>query len=218
MGKDFTFPMSKHIMELSQKPLRSKIEANILLLNTVRMLDIQESLSLPTARKERIIISIGKMSRIFYLLEKKWFSMHFPFIVRQYENSKDMFFHNCDIRVSQVLLSRLLTIFESMQNKMLNIYSMLEMLTDPDFIQVDCSIEEMWLIVSYLLQYELGYLRYDIDLEHEPNKIHPLYHLDICLSGGASYKLGLEKELNFKDFRSILDVTTKCWYLKELSS
>jgi len=219
MGKEVTFTMSRQIMDLSQKPLRSRTEAIILLLNTVRMIDIGDSLRLPNAREEKIIISINKMSRIFYLLETKWFSMQFPFSVKQHEKQRGMFFYNYDIRITQMLLSGLITIFEAMHNKamhnkMINIYSIFEMLTDPDFTQADCSIEEIWFIVSYLLQYELGYLRYDVDTEHECGEMHPLYHLDICLSEEVAYKLGLERKFDFEDFRNILDVTTKCWYLK----
>jgi hypothetical protein len=67
---------------------------------------------------------------------------------------------------------------------------------------------------SYLLKYDLGYLRYDFDPEHEDGKIHPLNHLDICLDDSATYKIGLDREISFRDMKDILDLTTECWYFK----
>ena len=75
------------------------------------------------------------------------------------------------------------------------------------------TIEQMWTLFSYLLKYDLGYIRYDIDPEHENGKLHPLYHLDICLDNSATYKIGLDKKIEFDDLKNILDITNECWYI-----
>lgn len=71
----------------------------------------------------------------------------------------------------------------------------------------------MWLLISHLLKYDLGYIRYDIDSEHENGRMHPLNHLDICLDTAATYKIGLDKKIEFDDFKNILDITNECWYI-----
>jgi len=48
---------------------------------------------------------------------------------------------------------------------------------------------------------------------HENGKMHPLYHLDVNYSSGASYKIGLYNELQIEEFKEILDITTDCLYL-----
>lgn len=73
MGKELTFRMSKQIAEMSIKPLRTREEAILLLLYTIRMFDV--SIFLTDERSEKVKISIDKMNRIFYLLEGKMFSM-----------------------------------------------------------------------------------------------------------------------------------------------
>ena len=71
----------------------------------------------------------------------------------------------------------------------------------------------MLTLFSYLLKYDLGYIWYDIDPEHENGKLHPLYHLDICLDNSATYKIGLNQEIRFDNFKDILDTTTESWYI-----
>jgi len=43
--------------------------------------------------------------------------------------------------------------------------------------------------------------------------MHPLNHLDICLDTAATYKIGLDKKIEFDDFKNILDTTNECWYI-----
>ena len=66
-------------------------------------------------------------------------------------------------------------------------------------------------MLAHLLKYDLGYIRYDIDPEHENGRMHPLNHLDICLDTAATYKIGLDKKIEFDDFKNILDITNECW-------
>lgn len=214
MAKQITFTMSKQIMEMALKPLRSKIEAVLLILNTIRMFDISVTPFVKQKRREEVVISIDKMRRVFYLLENKCFSMHFPFFVKVHGSSVVVYdvFHT---QLTPLLLSCLIEIFESMERIYMDFDAVFEMITNPSYDRTDFSAQEIWMIVSYLLQFELGYLRYDIDFEHECGKNHPLNHLDVCLAETVSYKLGLEHEIGFDDFRDILDVTTECWYIKQ---
>ena len=78
MGKELTFRMSKQIAEMSIKPLRTREEAILLLLYTIRMFDV--SIFLTDERSEKVKISIDKMNRIFYLKEK-CFQCSFHFVL-----------------------------------------------------------------------------------------------------------------------------------------
>lgn len=68
------------------------------------------------------------------------------------------------------------------------------MIMELEVIDDDFTIKEMWLLISYLLKYDLGYIRYDIDQEHENGRMYPPNHLDICLDIAATYKIGLDKK------------------------
>lgn len=74
MGKELTFKMSKKIVGMAEKPLRTREEAVLLLLYTIRMFDAERFFE--DRRNEEVKISINKMNRIFYLLmkrRKRWF-------------------------------------------------------------------------------------------------------------------------------------------------
>ena len=52
-------------------------------------------------------------------------------------------------------------------------------------------------LITFLLSFEAGYLRFDIDELNANGKMHPKEHLDINYSTGCTFKLGLSKELNY---------------------
>lgn len=79
MGKELTFRMSKQIAEMSIKPIRTREEAILLLLYTIRMFDV--SIFLTDERSKKVKISIDKMNRIFYQLKEKCFQCSFHFVL-----------------------------------------------------------------------------------------------------------------------------------------
>ena len=214
MGKEFTYKMSKHILEMSSKPLRKREEAILLLLYTIRMFDVSQYIL--DERSEQVIVSIDKMNRIFYLIDNKIFSMQFPFRV-EYDGVQDsniIYDSVTGTVISPMVLSFLIEAFEKMSRREVDFDTIFEIIMEPEVNDEEFTSKTMWQLISYLLKYDLGYLRYDFDPEHEEGKIHPLNHLDICLDGSATYKIGLEKEIGFSDMKDILDLTTECWYLR----
>lgn len=212
MGKELTFKMSKQIVEMAVKPIRTREEAILLLLYTIRMFDIEQFLT--EERSEKVKILIDKMNRIFYLLEGKMFSMQFPFCVDE-NNQKDMIiYHNSTGTViNSMVLSFLIEAFEEMNQKTVDFEDIFEMIMEPEVNNSEFTTREMWLLILHLLKYDLGYIRYDIDPEHENGRMHPLNHLDICLDTLATYKIGLDKKIEFNDFKNIMDITSECWYI-----
>lgn len=213
MGKELTFRMSKQIAEMSIKPLRTREETILLLLYTIRMFDV--SIFLTDERSEKVKISIDKMNRIFYLLEGKMFSMQFPFCIDDSSNQDNVIiYHNITGTViNPMVLSFLIEAFEKMNRKEMDFETIFEIIMEPEVNDDDFTTKEMWLLISHLLKYDLGYIRYDIDPEHENGRMHPLNHLDICLDTAATYKIGLDKKIEFDDFKNILDITNECWYI-----
>jgi hypothetical protein len=206
--------MSKDILALSSKPLRKKEEAILLLLYTIRMFDACQYIS--DDRKEQVIISIDKMNRIFYLINNKIFSLQFPFRMEYHdaEDEKTIYDSVTGTVISPTVLSYLIEAFEKMSRREVDFDTMFEIVMDSEFNIEEFTFKARWQLISYLLKYDLGYLRYDFDPEHEDGKIHPLNHLDICLDDSATYKIGLDREISFRDMKDILDLTTECWYFK----
>ena len=213
MGKEFTFKMSKQILEMSSKPLRTREEAILLLLYTIRMFDVSQFID--EERSDQVIISIDKMNRIFYLIANKIFSMQFPFRV-EYDSEQEnnvLYDSVTGTVISPMVLSFLIEAFEKMKRREVDFDTIFEIIMEPEVNDEGFTSKTMWQLISYLLKYDLGYLRFDVDSEHQDGKIHPLNHLDICLDRSATYKIGLEKEIEFKNMKDILDITTECWYL-----
>ncbi|MCM1363191.1 MAG: hypothetical protein NC235_15065, partial [Clostridiales bacterium] len=68
-------------------------------------------------------------------------------------------------------------------------------------------------LITVLLSYEVGYIRYDYDDVHENGKLHPLNHFDVNYSTNTTYKIGANKKLDIELFLKLLDITSECLYL-----
>ena len=213
MGKELTYKMSKRIIEYSLLPLRTREDAILLILKTIRMFDISKLLS--DERKERVVISINKMNRIFYILDGKMFSMQFPFCVDKSSDMEEIRIYDklTGMEITPRVLAILIEAFEKLKHEDVDFDTVFEIVMESQETGNEFTSKNLWLLISQLLKFDLGYLRYDKDPKNENGKLHPLNHLDICLDTSATYKLGLRKELTFLEFRNILDTTTECEYI-----
>ena len=213
MGKELTFTMSEQIIDMASKPLRKREDAILLLLYTIRMFDLDESEL--NIHSESIKISINKMNRIFYLLKGKMFSMQFPFRIESDDTQKVSRIYDgvTGILINATTLSFLIGMFEQINRPETDFETVFEIMMKSEQNNDEFTMEQMWTLFSHLLKYDLGYIRYDIDPEHENGRLHPLNHLDICLDSSATYKIGLNQDIGFDNFKDILDVTTESWYI-----
>ena len=69
-------------------------------------------------------------------------------------------------------------------------------------------------VLTELLLFDIGYIRYDYDEEHENGSLHPLNHLDINFDNQSTYKIGLHAPIDLLGLHSILDSKQPCWFLK----
>lgn len=70
--------------------------------------------------------------------------------------------------------------------------------------------------IFYLLKGKIFSMQFPFRIENndvQNGKLHPLHHLDICLDSSAIYKIGLNQEIGFDNFKDILDTTTESWYI-----
>lgn len=199
------------------KPIRSKQDAILLLLETLKI--VNDTGGEDCNEGGRIIIYIDKMSRIFYETDKKIFSLCFPFSVEEKEDQYLRVYDSLtDLEITNQMISLLISIFkkdgkieESFENAMDFI---IESAEDYEYKNID----DIWRLLFRLWYIEDGYIRYDYDSEHEDGKRHPLYHFDVNYSSGTTYKIGVKHALEIDEMKNILDVTTDCVYLATNSS
>lgn len=212
MGKEIRYSMGKGILEMASQPLRSRQDAILLLLYTIRMFEVDE-LS-PENTDIKVVISINKMNRIFYILEDKIFSIQFPFNI-EIQESKIIRIYDIKtgVDVDSMLISTLIRIFEKKENA-LSFDSLFEEIMYGENELQNIGEGQLWEIVKFISTYDLGYLRYDYDEKNQNGLLHPINHLDICLDTAATFKIGLEKVLDYEMFKDILDITTDCSFFK----
>lgn len=198
----YNFNIPKYTKEKFFFSIREKKDVILLLIETIKFIKASPSISEDTGAKITIIIS--KMSRIFYILNDKYFSIIFPFKLEVNE-TEYRFFLKSGTELTYEFLSK---ITELIKNEVF-------FKTFNDFIDeiFDKSNtfpnleEEIWDFIKEICFLEYGYLRYDYDPEHENGNFHPLNHLDINYSNRTTFKLGLSKEIATQEFIEILDNT-----------
>lgn len=151
-------------------------------------------------------------------LDKQYISewtMQFPFRIENndIQNGIRIYDSVTGILINATTLSFLIGLFEQINRPETDFEKVFEIMMESEQNDDEFTIEQMWTLFSYLLKYDLGYIRYDIDPEHENGKLHPLHHLDICLDSSATYKIGLNQEIRFDNFKDILDTATESWYI-----
>lgn len=217
--KKYQFELPKSISEIFFPKLRMKDKAQMLLIlleATRHMLFASKSLK---DEKEKIVLQVDKMSRLFFFKENKYYSIVFPFNV--YENeTKLRFTFNDEYEIDSQLISNVISIITS---------DSFDFKCSLDFAEPIYEIENdfddnFWTILRELLLIEVGYIRYDKDeIGHKKAKDegeehrHPLNHYDIFYSNKASFKLGLTNEISDEDFIDLLNTKTDCKYLKKWS-
>lgn len=185
---------------------------------------------------QSFLIALGKSNsqkynRIFFKENSnKIFSINFPFKIEEISDSKEVanylnitdenyiskiklpYYKICinidqeDIPIDETRIAKLLSIFSLFEtNSQMSNEDVLESLYDV-FGDDKYDNDNLWYIFLKLITLDLGYLRYDDDLEHEKEGYHPRHHLDVNYSDDVTYKIGLKRELpQIQDLLDILD-------------
>ncbi len=204
--------INRFICEKISMPIRDKRDTILLLLETMKLVNHREKNLFN--KKGKIMICIDKMSRIFYWTDDKIFSFYFPFSLEKTGDGNYRIYDSLtDFEITNQMLSLLISIFEKNKNQEESLENTVDHIIDSANDYEYKNIDDIWKLVVKLWYMEEGYIRYDYDAVHENGKMHPLYHLDVNYSSGASYKIGLYHELQIEEFKEILDITTDCLYL-----
>lgn len=204
--------------------IRNKIDIIICIIEIVRYLTIQgkselislEKINLNENNDDKIflVIYIDKMSRAFIAQKDKIHSFQFPFLIQENNEGFNILFNT--IKLNSVICSILSKIFERLQESesievlMEKYWETMEDVKDTEeYEQYNYICEKL---ITYLLTFEAGYIRYDHD-EFNVKLNHPEDHLDINYSGSATFKIGSSK-MNIQNLIGILDLNSDCKYIE----
>ena len=199
-------------MAFPEARINNRKELLLILLESCRYM--MYNLQVPNADCKFMLI-VDDMNRLFFCKEKKMFSIAFPFHV--HVNDADLSLDYNQIKIDSQIISQICQILESEEY---DSESALDFVTPIADIQ-ERSNKDFWIILKHLLTYEIGYIRYDDDLEHfkEASRVgypkrHPRYHFDINLSSHSVYKVGLGNKISPDKFVEFLDDTKDRWVVK----
>jgi len=207
---EYRFAIDSSYMDKFFSPIKNKAQFIELLMNSVKYMLLNPSVKKDRAHGEMVLIT-GKMSRIFFFKEGKYFTVNFPFLI-SYEDAYFFSFKN-KMNVDGRLTSEIISLINDN-----NFYSncSFEFATPISDYQ-ELNNEYYWDFVRELLFIEDGYLRYDYDVEnfnkHGKTDIHPLNHYDLFYSGNATFKIGLKKAIKPDEFIDLLNIKTNCKFI-----
>ncbi|MCI8669395.1 MAG: hypothetical protein HFI34_07735 [Lachnospiraceae bacterium] len=194
------------------RPIRSKRDIILLLLDTMKLIVNPEGSFSDDSGK--VIICVDKMSRIFYETKVKYFSFIFPFLIENINQNYKIYDNHTECELNDRMISLLISIFQQENLWGSSLEKAMDIIIDSAEEYEYSDIDTIWKLIIKLWHMEDGYIRYDYDPVNEDGDIHPLYHFDINYSSAATYKIGLNNPIKVNDFQNILNIKTKCSYLR----
>lgn len=207
--KRFTFNLDARFVEDVFKPIRSKAQAITVLMKCTKLMLIGNIVP-PERKAGELLLVVSKVSRIFLFSNDKYFSLTFPFIVKNDEGGL-MFSTRNIADISNKITSDVIGVVASSDK--------FDSLDSLDFAESLLDFEEtepsFWPFLLSLLMYEDGYVRYDYDPKHVNGDIHPLHHYDFFYSSLAACKVGLRGALANDDMVGFMLPETACHYIEK---
>ena len=215
MKKFIKVPFGKFYGQRFSKPIRETKDVLCLILDTLSFLSYGSSCEQEVGN---LFFKVDKMSRVFYQLGDKCFSIAFPFWIEENSIVKGSYFIYDtvdDRQIDDKLISLMKGIVEKVDFINCTIEELVDIIWADNYDEdiTETEIECCFNIIMRVLALEYGYIRFDYDPVYENGSMHPLNHLDINYSGRCTYKLGLKNRICIDEFIDILDVSTKCGYV-----
>ena len=216
--KTYNYKISQATTVIFFPSQRIKTKKHILkiLLETVRVMLVENSDENLKEQNSYFKVVIDKMSRIFYFSDKKYYSIYFPFTYI-IDNGKNVISFKNQIEINSQIISNIIEILNDTRFE--SFYSL-------DFIEPINELEsyyedKLWFLIRELIMLEDGYVRFDNDIDNfnkakqeGKEHTHPENHLDIFYSNGNIFKIGLERIIKTLEFEDYFNVATDCKYLK----
>lgn len=207
MSKNMVFDIDSIQLKRVFEPIRCKADVISLWMYSLKIILAPVPVPQELVRG-KILLSISKMSRIFFESPEKLVSLYFPFscIV----NSDSFYFtrngHKIDLKAVSDITSLLCTD---------GVLAKASFFDFADLLMDMCDVTpNIWLLFRELILSEDGYVRFDHDPINQKKDIHPLNHFDIFYSNGSTFKLGCKGRVSLDRFTDILDITTTCHYVE----
>ena len=215
--KSFGFQLNPNVIGYNLS-IRDKGDIIKLLINILRYLNFNKPIELANLTIEAddnkilLIIHIDKMSRLFIVEKNKIHSFQFPFKISISQDS-------CNIKYNDTIIdSATISLFSAVFSTFKE-YTPLEEILDKYWnaisdLGVDAQeAKSIETLITYLLTFETGYLRYDYD-EIRGNEMHPVNHFDFYYSSNNTFKIGLTDRIEYRQLIEILDINKKCTTIK----
>ena len=214
--KKYEFELNRYVLDIffPKERIKNKVQILNILMEATRYI-MPIPLNMKVENSNKLILIIDKMSRFVFCTIDKCYSITFPFMVN--ENDDKLSFSYDGMEVDSQIISGVISIIksESFDDKCSLDF------VDPIYEFENEFNENFWPFLKNLLLFEDGYIRRDRDekgyleakakgCEHK----HPINHLDVFRSSRATFKIGLENEIDNNIFIDILDIKTDCKYLK----
>lgn len=201
-------------VDLKHMMIRNKNDMIIMLLEIIQIILSYGSRVEMGYNKDRIIVCIDKMKRLFVCYEDKIISFLFPFNIEinTFDNVEYLKLYiahtglEIDAQKVSILKSIFLCVLDEMKS-MEECVSEIYLALDESQIE-DEEKSDYFIIVNYLLNREYGYLRYDHDIKNANGLLHPEHHLDINYSSNSTYKIGLDSAIDDNYFIDLLNLQT----------
>ena len=165
-----------------------------------------------------MMLVVKDMSRLFFCADKKMYSIVFPFhVVLSPDKSPYVHFDLDGIDIDSAMISHLCEVVDSDKFESGCSFDFFEsVLSQEDFFSKD-----FWVVLRYLMTYEIGYVRCDDDMlgyneafKKGVPKLHPRYHYDINCSQAAAFKIGVDRKQTPDKFVEFLDDTIERKFLR----
>jgi hypothetical protein len=205
--KFFSFKIGSWDFDEIFSPVRRKHECIRLLMNTLKLMIVNDEVNEDDSPASMILV-VSRMSRLFYVSEKKYFSINFPFNVEQV-NGELRFYSRHIQDIDSFVTSKVLEVMSSLENFESDcIFTFAEPIEE-----IERSIPYFWPFIRELMMFEEGYIRYDHDAQNENGSLHPLSHYDVFYSSNATFKIGLRNHIGYETLIDLLKLETDCHFL-----
>ncbi|MCE8040137.1 hypothetical protein [Halomonas sp. MCCC 1A11062] len=208
MAKNYHYKLDQIQTDKLFRPIRKKGDTINVLLEAIKIIEIYDE---PPGSlvKSHMALHISKMSRIFFIMENKIFTINFPFKISVDDNDSLSFHTSCGIVIDSKMTSQGLSIMKDSSTM-----DEEEIFNFADPIE-DASKDSsgFWNFFRELITYEDGYLRFDHDEQRANGKLHPLNHIDFFYSNHATFKVGLNGKYELTQIIDLLDICTDCHFL-----
>lgn len=227
MSKEYMFSLGKELEKKINSSIKDQLDLIKLCLETSRAILTEYSDTKEVYSNEdegfRIVYpnrQIGRrMQRIFFynryedVNDKSMFTIQsfvYPLKIEKKEENKFKIFGDFPkvgkLEFNAAVISRLVTIINIIKKDEQSwgdswVEELMDLLHGKnDFIETTL----LFYIVNEFLTFDFGYLRFDKDPKHEAVN-HPIFHIDCHLDNRATYKIGLDAEMNISQFLDLID-------------